>query len=384
MPPKILTMKEKYIIERPSKHGLTYQIKIRQGSASFSQTIRVADFPSKKTAFEYAKRIRDQQLLYMRTMNQFKNASEMPTIKQLYDRKWELSGLSIKTKKKQDAIFKAMLQDYADVKIDKIRASDIQQTLVTYAETHTEGQLNRAKTIWRQLYQTANLLGYDVIDLTPRISPIHSKIPTAHKSTTTDAETFRKFMETLLEYKDKKQASDISYMLQIMYHTGCRIGEALAISASDYDPQAKTLHIQKAVGSTATATRVIITTKTRQSNRIIPLNSEACSLLDDLIAKSKTDPLLTDHDGKPYDVSKLSDIISGVSKKAGVSFNAYRLRHLFSTDLFRSGESPAVIRDLMGHTSRTMSLDYATSSAEEKMEAIEKLSGQTRDKKVSQ
>jgi len=46
------------------------------------------------------------------------------------------------------------------------------------------------------------------------------------------------------------------------------------------------------------------------------------------------------------------------------------LRHQFSTDLHNAGINPAVIRDLMGHESATMSLDYAVSDEKDRIKAI--------------
>ena len=376
-------MKEKYIIERPSKHGTTLQIRIRYNGQTFSRTIRVSDYPTKKQAMTHAKMIRDKQLTVMQSSRR-NTLKESPTIKQRYLRKWETSGLSTKTKERQDAIYTHLLQPIENRKLSDISIGDIQQSLITYSENHTQGQLDRARAIWKQLYQTAFLLGYDILDLTPRIAPIRSKIPSRHRNTTTTPETFKTFSDALISYGDKKTSTDVWYLLQIMYHTGCRIGEALALSKEDYNPIAKTISINKAIGSTPRAKRTIITTKTKYSVRNIPLNPEACSLFDNLIAYSDTEPLLTDKDGKPYDVDKVSNFIRNVSQKAGIQFNAYQLRHLFSTELFRSGESPAVIRDLMGHSSRAMSLNYASSTEEEKARAIEKLSGQTRDKNNAQ
>lgn len=376
-------MKEKYIIERPSKHGLTYQVKIRQYGASFSQTIHADDFPTKKQALAYAKMVRDKQLVTMK-QNSRNLPKDVPTIQELYNKKWELNGLSIKTRKRHDAAFNIAFVPYKNKRLSDITITDIQQSLVKYAEDHTQGQVNRAKTVWKQLYDTAFLLGFDVVDLTPRLSPIRSKVPTNHRSKSTDPITLKLFFEKLSSYGDPKMATDMYYMLMLMYYTGCRIAEVLAISKSDYNPSSRTLHIQKMVGSTASNTRMIVTTKTEQSNRFLPLSADACALIERMIEYSSTDPLLTDADGRPYEITKVSTFIRNVSLSAGIQFNAYRLRHLFSTDLLRSGESLAVIRDLMGHSSTAMSLDYAISSDEEMKEAINKLSGQVRDKKVSQ
>ena len=49
------------------------------------------------------------------------------------------------------------------------------------------------------------------------------------------------------------------------------------------------------------------------------------------------------------------------------------LRHLFSTTLYREGVNQAVIRDLMGHASSSMTLGYANTSEEDRENAIKKI-----------
>ena len=83
--------------------------------------------------------------------------------------------------------------------------------------------------------------------------------------------------------------------------------------------------------------------------------------------------MIIDQDGKPYEISAVSNQISLVSKKCGIKFNAYMLRHLFSTTLYREGVNQAVIRDLMGHTSSSMTLGYANTSEEDRKKAIKKI-----------
>ena len=81
--------------------------------------------------------------------------------------------------------------------------------------------------------------------------------------------------------------------------------------------------------------------------------------------------LISDKDGSLYDIDFVSNYIHLVSKACGIPFNAYRLRHKFSSDLFAAKENPRVIQDLMGHASAEMSIEYARSSEEDKKKAIE-------------
>ena len=46
------------------------------------------------------------------------------------------------------------------------------------------------------------------------------------------------------------------------------------------------------------------------------------------------------------------------------------LRHQLSTDLFSNGTPANVIRDIMGHESASMSLDYAVSNEKDRIKAM--------------
>ena len=100
--------------------------------------------------------------------------------------------------------------------------------------------------------------------------------------------------------------------------------------------------------------------------------AELKPILIDCLRWSKYDMLLADYFGKIIDIDTSNRIITKVKKTAGIEFNMYMLRHQFSSDLFRSGTDPAVIRDLMGHESATMSLDYATTKEEDRKKAVDK------------
>ena len=165
-------------------------------------------------------------------------------------------------------------------------------------------------------------------------------------------------------------AKDIRFMLLIMYYTGCRPSEALALCRNDIDLNQGYIHINHAIGSDEESTRTITRTKTPESIRIIPIADDLRPILEELIEYSSSEPLLLSKDGKPYEINYVSDYIHRISKKCGIPFNAYMLRHLFSTDLFKKGINPIVIRDLMGHSSAQMSSDYATSDDDDKIQAL--------------
>lgn len=368
------------IYERKSKSGISLQIILRYGKGkdrkSFTKTIKVSDYPDKKSAYVVARMIRDKARIDISAGKALDNT--VPNVKWFFEKELELSGLSIKTKAKHRVLYKYSIAQFEDVPLNKIKTSDIQQSIVEYAENHSNDSIQRLVSVWRSIYHAALMLEYEITDKTIALKNVKSKVVSIPRSTATDVETFNLFCDELLKYNSKdgvpcKRSQDIWYMLQIMRWTGCRTAEVLALNWDDFDAENKTLYINKSVGSTGTETRKIITTKTVESIRYVPCTDELIVILNSLRDYSSTSPMIIEQDGKPYEINDVSNHIMLVSKKCGIKFNAYMLRHLFSTTLYREGVNQAVIRDLMGHTSSSMTLGYANTSEEDRKKAIKKI-----------
>ena len=129
------------------------------------------------------------------------------------------------------------------------------------------------------------------------------------------------------------------------------------------------IRINKAVGSTKDKKRQIVPTKTESSVRRLPIASELIPVLDDLKKWSKHKYLLAFESGELADIDEVSDTINKIAKKKHVRFNAYMLRHLMSSELLHKGDS-VIARDLLGHTSFSMTLDYARSTDQQILEAV--------------
>lgn len=365
------------ITEIKRVNGLTLRIDIRYGPKknrkSFTKSIKVSDYPDKKSAYVAARMIRDKARLDIASENA--SIGVCPTVDRFFEMHLETAGIALKTQERHRSIYNNSIIEFKDVPLNKITSADIQKSLVKYAADHSQNAVKRVITLWRQLFQTASMYGYEISDKTLALKPVKARKVIVPKSTQTDYDTFVTFSDALLKYNMKddkpcKHSQDIWYMLWIMYYTGCRTAEALALSASDYDKKCHILHINKSIGSTVSETRQIVPTKTIGSVRDIPCVPELDNLMSLLIEYSSTSPLLTFDDGKPYEIDYISNYIHLVSIKTGIKFNAYMLRHLFSSSLFQSGASSAVIRDLMGHTSSTMSLEYANTSENDLLDAL--------------
>ena len=358
----------KYIRKRKRKYGTAFLIEIpykdEEGTQKrFTDTVKVIDYGDEKIALIAAQRIRNDAL---NDIQSGKLKRSFPTVRFLYKQKWELMPLSINTHEKQDAIYKSAIYPLRDRYIDEITVSDIQLSVNQYAEDHSQDAVSRLMTVWRQIYKCAMILGYDIPDRTEAVIVPKSKIVTQHRDVRMNIDDFLIVLE---ELKKSERYNDrvIYYMLLIMFYTGCRPAEALAITADDISDMY--ISVNKAVGSTKEKKQQIVPTKTESSVRRLPITSELSSVLSDLKKWSKHKYLLAFESGELADIDEVSDTVNKIAKKKHVHFNAYMLRHLMSSELLHKGDS-VIARDLLGHTSFSMTLDYARSTDQQIMDAL--------------
>lgn len=361
----------KYIRKRKRSYGYAYLIEIpftdEAGNLRrFTETVKVIDYGSEKSALLAAQKIRNDALLDIQSG---KLRRSFPTVANLYRRKWELMPLSINTHEKQDAIYTAAIAQYGDKLINDVTVEDIQMCVNTYAECHSDDAVSRLMTVWRQIYKACTILGYSVADQTQAVIVPKSKVISRRKDVRMSYDDFKTVLDGLLTYNggETYDRRGIWFMLQIMYYTGCRPAEALALTADDITDQY--ISISKAVGSTTKDKRQIVPPKTEASIRRVPVSPQLLPILHDLKKWSCHKYLLADQHGDLRNIDEVSNTIHLVAKKNHVRFNAYMLRHLMSSELLHRGDS-VVARDLLGHTSFSMTLDYARSTDDQLLEAI--------------
>ena len=74
-------------------------------------------------------------------------------------------------------------------------------------------------------------------------------------------------------------------------------------------------------------------------------------------------------------ISEFKTAFTGAVRDAGLEdFRFHDLRHSFASRLNAAGADPFIIRDLLGHSTTTMSADYTHTSFERRRQAIADMS----------
>lgn len=155
---------------------------------------------------------------------------------------------------------------------------------------------------------------------------------------------------------------------RFMLATGCRAGEAAALTAADVDTVTGTIRISKTVAIGEKNEAYIEGSPKNGHARTIGMSEDARRVLADQAAfvagffgKSKPIRLFPSTRGKLLTACIVNSCIRNLCKKAGIrTFSSHAFRHTFATRAVECGMLPHELQKHLGHTSieLTMNLYY--------------------------
>lgn len=147
------------------------------------------------------------------------------------------------------------------------------------------------------------------------------------------------------------------YAFQLLYWTGIRLGELLALTKSDFDFEKKTMRIDESL-QILKGEVVITDPKTEKSKRVIELPDFLCEEMQDYFEMLYK----VDDNTRIFDITKsyLHHEMDRGHKKAGVKrIRVHDLRHSSCALLIELGYSPIQIAERLGHESVTITQRYS-------------------------
>jgi integrase len=175
----------------------------------------------------------------------------------------------------------------------------------------------------------------------------------------TDIEDIRKALDSLPS--DTWNGLRDTALLLLQMDTGIRPGEALSLLASDVSIQGRTVNVRAAIAKTRTA-------------RVLPISDATAGAIDKLLrvrpGEWKTSPLFCTSAGTPLDAKGWYHRLGWICRKAGVpNISPYDLRHGFALLYLKSGGDVFSLKDIMGHTTMSMTSRYIAFSGDDIQEA---------------
>ncbi len=168
------------------------------------------------------------------------------------------------------------------------------------------------------------------------------------------------------------------YGIIIALYTGIRIGELLALEWKDVNLKDNILLINKSVyygkDLNNNYRRIIDTTKTYTSNRIIPISNTLKKYL--ITIKQATNSIyVVSNNEEPISTRSYQNTFSIILKKLNIQHRGFHsLRHTFATRALESGMDIKTLSEILGHKNATITLNrYAHCLLEHKIKAMNNL-----------
>lgn len=249
-------------------------------------------------------------------------------------------------------IFETKITPYfGDMRLDEITAKDVihWQDQIMKQEDYKPTYL---KTIHNQL---SALFNYAVRFYGLRSNPARNA-GNMGKEEVSEMKFWTK-EEYLTFSRSMMKKEESYYAFEVLYWCGIRLGELLALTASDFDFEKKTLRINKSYQHFK-GKDVITTPKTRKSNRVITLPDFLADEMKDYISRL---PYL-EPDDRIFSITKsgLHHEMNRGCRETGVKrIRIHDLRHSHVSMLIEMGFSAVDIANRVGHESVKITYRYA-------------------------
>lgn len=157
--------------------------------------------------------------------------------------------------------------------------------------------------------------------------------------------------------KKVKQSVNATFGLfaYLILYTGCRRGEALALTYEDIDFKSNTIDINKVVVFENGKPKIYNRAKSKDGIRTIPLLTP----LKNVLNQNKTGYIFNDK-GLLLTLSQFNMLWSKYKKETQVNLSPHQLRHAFATICFDAGLAAKDASKILGHSKIELTLDVYT------------------------
>lgn len=240
------------------------------------------------------------------------------------------------------------LSTFGNVEADEVEPMTVQRLLEDMKkQKYSQKAVKTQKTVVSTIYKYGNLHG--MCKTNPAtVCKIPKDLPKENREPPTDEEI-------------AKIKSDKEWLYpQILLYTGCRRGEALALTYEDFDFENNTVNIDKEIVFESNEPHLVHRTKTQAGKRKVPL----VNALRDQIPKNKQGMIFQNT------LRTFKTQWSKYCKRLEIDVTPHQLRHAYATMLYDAGIDVKLAQKLLGHSSIKMTQDVYTHIRESRMEGV--------------
>ena len=259
-----------------------------------------------------------------------------------------------------NAPFARLLEHFGTKKLGEITPQDVQRYFTQLGNKYSYKSVSNTKTVLNQIFKYAIMEKEMDIQNPVTFVQIPKNLSRSTRNLLTEEQT-REILST------SKEGFQLPYLI---YFTGLRCGEALALQLKDIDFKRNIINVTKSIHHVGN-TPVIGTLKTDSSYRQIPLPDKLKTRLKEL-ALSPDDYIVS---GKsPLTKSALRCRWKAWCKEHGLIENGkptidrHQIRHQYTTTLYDAGVDLKSMQHILGHSDVHITLQTYTHLTEQQFQ----------------
>lgn len=258
--------------------------------------------------------------------------------------------------------YERAVAQFGSMDVSTVTAKDVERYINQFAKTRAKKTVITQRQIIRQILNKAQREGY--IMYNPADAVLLPKNLPQKKRHAPSADQIEKIKAGV--------TADFGLFAFLIYYTGCRRGEALALRYEDIDRTAKRIRIEKSVYYVGAQPK-IKTPKTDAGSRTVPLLSALAAALPD-----KNHGYIFSNDGgkSPMMDNRVTKAYAAYQAATGVTVSPHEIRHGYATALHEAGVDYKTAQQLLGHAQLSTTMDIYTDVLDNTLdEAATKMDG---------
>lgn len=253
----------------------------------------------------------------------------------------------------------AAIDYFGDTPIAKITAENIKKYLnYLTKKAYAKKTIKNMYAVLKQIFTYAhekNLINGSPCALVKLRVPKSAVTPKREKASDAD----EKIIKTLTD------DVPFGFFAKFLLYTGCRRGEALALTPKDIDLENRIIHINKTVEWLGNAPHVKDSPKTEAGIREIPIPE---MLVEGLKKREKQKYIFANDEGEMISNSHVTRLWDALRHATGISCTPHQLRHSYTTMLFDAGIDVKTAQIWLGHSDIKTTLEIYTHLSESRQE----------------